>query len=616
MFAIWIINLSYICNKQKRRDCVEEKSALLAHTNDEIEKLTRQYDKISNLRLGIGIIGLCLFILSVTNRSFLYLFGFIIAAIIFILLIVQHDKISNKKEYMVAKQHVLNKRVDRAKNQWNKFQDSGEEFLSENSNIERDLDIFGPNSLYQYLCVANTQEGKEKLVDYLTEQDPDFEALTQRQKAVKELIEQHELSLNLEIYSWMIGKTNKDERNEWYQSFLRYILADTKLLSTFIRVISWVLPVVMVCSCIFVAKFRVHFEILVVLFAIELILAYYVTYKNQMVTRKIFDFCRNISIYHKILETIEAASFESDDLKDLQKILLSNQRATEGISKLYSISEAFELQYNIYVHSILQGFLMYDVHCIELLESWKKEYRNSVKEWFSVIAEMEALLSLSMIGLNRTVSYPVFVKPKQAVWEGKEIVHPLIANEKAIPNSIQLRSETGIITGSNMSGKTTFLRTIGINTVLAYAGAPVCAESLQLSNMKLFTSMRVMDDVSKGISTFYAEVLRIKEMVDFSKSQKPCIILIDEIFKGTNSADRIVGSKEVIKNLSKPHTILLVSTHDFELCDLIEENDVNGKNYHFQEFYQRDQIGFDYKLKAGKCQTTNAKHILKMAGII
>ena len=167
-----------------------------------------------------------------------------------------------------------------------------------------------------------------------------------------------------------------------------------------------------------------------------------------------------------------------------------------------------------------------------------------------------------------------------------------------------------------MSGKTTFMRTIGVNCILAYAGAPVCANKMIVSNMKIFTSMRVQDDVSKGISTFYAEVLRIKQIIEYSYKNEPMLVLIDEIFKGTNSADRIVGATEIIKALNKEHIICLVSTHDFELCSLVEKAEILGSNYHFEEFYRNNELHFDYKIKPGRCRTTNAKHILRMAGLM
>ena len=167
-----------------------------------------------------------------------------------------------------------------------------------------------------------------------------------------------------------------------------------------------------------------------------------------------------------------------------------------------------------------------------------------------------------------------------------------------------------------MSGKSTFMRTLALNAVLAYAGGTVMAKNFRISPMRIFTSMRVRDDVSEGISSFYGEILRIKQMVAWSEQEKPMLVLVDEIFKGTNSADRIIGAEAAIKKLSRPWMMTIVTTHDFELCALADSPEVGGKNYHFEEHYDGDTIAFDYKIRPGRCRTTNAQHLMRIAGLL
>lgn len=584
-----------------------------------LEKLESKSRMISNIRLFVGILGIFFFILSLTNRNVFNYTVFICFCIIFVVLIIIYDRISTKKEYLQTKLIVMNKSFDRDSNSWSKFDETGAAFLQEDSYLERNLDIFGNNSLYQYLCVANTPEGKRKLASFFTEDKPDIDTIKSRQKAVQDLLEKEEFDLEFQILSTLIdkknGKTGKTDKN-WFDSFLEFLDMKESLVNDFISLGSFLSPIMLLVSIYLNVTGVINIQLPIALLAFQTVNAYYVSYKNRKITKCIFHFCSGIENYLKIIKKIEQTQFTSKYLKEIQKKLGEDGKLTKGISKLHGLNDALTVQANPYVHIILQIFLMYDIHCIHFLEKWKKEYGSRMHDLFQVIGEIEALLSLATIGRHREVNFPVFVEGEQNILEGQELTHPLIEKEKAIANSFYVKNGIEMITGSNMSGKTTFMRTVGVNTILAYAGAPVCAKSIKLSVMKIFTSMRVMDDVSKGISSFYGEVLRIKEMIDYSKKATPMLVLVDEIFKGTNSADRIVGAKEIIKGLNKNHIIALITTHDFELCKLIEDNEVVGHNYHFEEYYESDKIYFDYKLKEGKCRTTNAKYILEMAGLL
>ena len=195
--------------------------------------------------------------------------------------------------------------------------------------------------------------------------------------------------------------------------------------------------------------------------------------------------------------------------------------------------------------------------------------------------------------------------------EFENIKHPLLEEDKCIANDFKNNSGVLIITGSNMSGKTSFLRTIGINLILANAGTYTCATKFSSSYLKIFTSMRVQDNIELGISTFYGELLRIKDAIEYQKTNNNMIVLVDEIFKGTNYNDRILGATKVIEKLNKDNVILFITTHDFELCD-----EKNVLNYYFTEEYDKDNIKFDYKIRIGKCKTTNAKYLMKRLHII
>ncbi|WP_162300579.1 MutS-related protein [Anaerosacchariphilus polymeriproducens] len=584
--------------------------------NDEIEQVEKKFKIISNLRLFIGLIGILFLIFSVTDKNLYYKISFVFSGIIFLILVMIHKRLNEELEYLKTRLFVINKREDRNRGDWIKFEETGEVFLTDNSNVERNLDILGKDSLYQYLCVASTPEGKKKLAAFLMEQDPKINIISERQEAVKDLLENQDFAIEFEILSMLIDKKNEKTDKKWYESFLRFLEMKEGLMNPFLRISSYIFPILLFLSIGLYIKGVFLIQVPLSLLFIQTISSYFITYRNRKITNCLFRFCTGIDNYVKIVKSIEKTPFKSEYLKGLQKKIGMQGNLSKGIYQLYHLKEALMVRTNPYIHIFLQVLLMYDIHCIKFLEKWKKEYGSSMFDLFQVIGELEALISLSILGVDRDVVFPIIVDNKEPDLEVYEAAHPLIAKEKAISNSFKIEQGIQIITGSNMSGKTTFMRTIGINMVLAYAGAPVCAKEMKLSKMKIFTSMRVMDDVTKGISSFYGEVLRIKEMIEYAKQKKGMMVLIDEIFKGTNSSDRIIGAKEIIKNLNKKHIIALISTHDFELCNLIDERKVKGTNHHFQEYYEEDKICFDYKLRDGKCRTTNAKYILKMAGLL
>jgi DNA mismatch repair ATPase MutS len=233
--------------------------------------------------------------------------------------------------------------------------------------------------------------------------------------------------------------------------------------------------------------------------------------------------------------------------------------------------------------------------------------KNYLREAFLSIGKIESLISISTISLVKEDSCLPVVSNK---FEFKNIRHPLICESKCIPNSFEF-SKRNIITGSNMSGKTTFMRSIGTNYILFLSGSNVCANSFEAPILKLFTSMKVVDDVNNNISTFYGEILRVKNIVEYIKDNKPMLVLVDEIFKGTNTHDRIIGAKSFIEKLNRDNIYSIITTHDPELCKV---EDV--KNYHFEEHYEDDKILFDYLIHDGIANTRNAIYLLKLAGIV
>ena len=351
------------------------------------------------------------------------------------------------------------------------------------------------------------------------------------------------------------------------------------------------------------------------LFSLQLLLTFLLLRRSQALLAPLMALPQELSVYEQLLAKMEAADYKSPLLLTIQKNM-REQRASEGLHHLAGLADLAAMRRNIFFFLVANAACLYDLHCTARAFAWKEQYGRQLRRHLASWAEVEALLSLATPALTRET----FCWPKLHAGNPDLDAHavtPLLIEEaKAVPNDAAFQAGTCIITGSNMSGKTTYMRTLATSAILAYAGAPVCAKAFALTPMAVYTSIHVSDDLSRGISTFYAEILRIRQMVEASQEERPLLLCIDEIFKGTNSADRITGAAEAIKRLTRDWCITLVTTHDFELCDLQSPNGLPIENFHFEESYQDDKIHFDFKIRPGRCHTTNARYLLKMAGIL
>lgn len=572
--------------------------------------LEQKFNRISIMRI---IVFVCIIIAMsyayYNKKGIMYLVGFLLL-LAFIYLLNVHNSINEEKKYIISQKEIIKKYVDRFNSDWQRFQETGAEFITDDSHLQKDLDILGKSSLYQYICTANTQYGKKFLYEYLTNCNPNKDDILKRQEAVKELNEKKDFNLKFQTLSNLITEGEK-KKNSNFDDLKKY--KNNKYFNYFVLI----MPIV-VSGLLILSLFNmVNIILPVVLAFFQLIVSFIGYRKNTFVLNKVFYLQKNIKYLNKIFISIEKEQFDSAYLINLQKMIISKGGASRNISELEIIAEYANMRYNQIFNIILALLFMWDYQCVRLFNKWYEEYGGEIENWLKSVGEFEALISLSIIcDVKENYCFPVIDEESKKGFKAEDIVHPLIREEAAVSNSFELYGSTCIITGSNMSGKTTFLRSIGVNLVLAYAGGPVCSNHFKTSCMKIFTSMRVQDDVNQGISTFYAEILRIKQMVKYSDNKTPMICLIDEIFKGTNSADRITGATEIIKKLSKPWINTLVSTHDFELCDLENSKAIDVVNCHFSEYYEDNKLYFDYKIKSGKCESTNAKYLLKMAGLM
>ncbi len=599
--------------KMKRADFEKEYLGV----KDREEALTKRSHLAAFLRFAAFVLFMAGLALIIAGNPVL---GYGITGIflfLFILLIYRHNNIKEQLLYEESLGKALFAYIARFGDDWQLFPEDGSAFLKEEDTVMADLDILGPHSLYQFLSVAQTAKGKQSLAAFLRETPPEKEEIAKKQAAVAELAEQTGFSLRFQALGGLFTLRHQEGTWDEMDVFLSNLEGKETKLSHFLSFCTLVLPALTMVALILFFVQRVAIALPLIFIALQWAFAGFGYRRNMRILGPLYHMLRYLQTYGEIFSSLEKAEFRSPYLKEIQRSFREGGGASRIVRKLAAIGEAANLHYNPFIYGFLSAFFMWDYQCLIAFTRWQRRYGNDLCKWIDAVGEVEALMSLAVLcHVKENHSFPILLDGEKPRLQGKNLAHPLIREDTAVGNDCDWSAGTFIITGSNMSGKTTFLRTLGVNLILAYAGAPVIARSFAAAPMQIFTSMRVGDDVTKGISTFYGELLRIKEMVAYSKEERPMLALIDEIFKGTNSADRIVGAKEAVRRLTRPWCIALVSTHDFELCDLEKDPAVNAGNYHFSEFYEKDMLRFDYLLREGRCSTTNARHLLRLAGIL
>ncbi|MBQ2137326.1 MAG: DNA mismatch repair protein MutS [Selenomonas sp.] len=529
--------------------------------------------------------------------------------ITFILLIRRHNRVKKILRLLDNEIAVLRDYLCRFDNSWQQLPVNGQEFSDKERPQNVDLHIFGPSSLFQYLCAARTKGGRLALSHALAPVPPVREVLLRRQSAVRELLGHPYLCVELEA----LGRLLPDNHDT--TALVQEITADRQRhISRTLQRTAWILPVLTASSIALAGLQLTGWDIPGLLILLQFTIAMIFHKHNQAMLAPLHALQQELHTYQTLFIRMGETNFTSPALTNITHSL--SQGAAPALQTLARLTDHVNLCRNLFFFVCGNALLLWDCHCAARFCRWQLHTAQHLKSWLASWSEMELYLSLAMAGHTRECyTFPQLLDGAPRL-NATALTSLLLNEDQAVPNDTAMQAETRIITGSNMSGKTTYMRTLASSLVLAYAGAPVCARSFAFTPMHIFTSIQVHDDQSQGISTFYAELLRIKQMVDFCKQQQPMLICIDEIFKGTNSADRIIGAREAIARLTQPYCLTLVSTHDFELCDIESPNSTPVTNFHFAEYYEDNKIKFDYKIKNGRCQTTNAQYLLKMAGIM
>ncbi len=577
------------------------------------QKILQQRKSIFGiLRLGsmLAIIAAFYFLWSL-NKLFAIAPAIILIAV-FIQLI--YKDLANKAAIKHL-QYLININEDELKaleGKYNKFED-GVQFTPHDHFYANDMDVFGRASLFQFLNRTTSELGAEKLATWLLS-PATKEIILQRQTAVKELATKNEWLQNLQA----IGKESSIKKNTLEK--IKHWLQEPNLFLQFKpwQWLRWLLPAIII-SITILYSFDILSERIWYLFLfIFLAIAYQINKVVAPLHNTLSSMVEDLGILSESIAAIEKEAFTSPRLQQLKTGLQKqNIAASSKIKKLKKILDRLDLRYNMVIAIPINIFLMWNLQQVLDLEKWKKRNDEDVQLWFDTLAEFEALNSFATLHFNNpTFCFPI-LKESHFFIAATELGHPLIHQNKRVNNFINIDTagEIMLVTGSNMAGKSTYLRSIGINVILSMAGAPVCAKSLELSPVQLLSSMRIADNLEESTSTFYAELKKLKTVIEKINANEKVFVLLDEILRGTNSLDRHTGSEALIRQLIKQKAAAILATHDVALATLEKEYPKNVLNFHFDAQTKGEELFFDYKLKDGVCTNMNASLLMKKIGL-
>jgi DNA mismatch repair ATPase MutS len=529
--------------------------------------------------------------------------------ILFILLLKWNFRMNEKKALLQKLVYVNNNELDILNEKLNKF-DDGQKYLSDESYLN-DIDVFGTRSLFHVLNRTTTSHGTNELANLLRNPLLEKGTVESYQEAIATLSKQSGLRHLLIAHGLLHSEKegNLHEVGAWLET-------DTRLHKTgWVRLIRFVLPFINILALLYYWSTDNYIPLalcIIISWSLIGVFAKYITSQHTLLGKK-QAILEQYSAILKIFSGIDTGP--SGLLRELQT---TSKRAYASIQQLARLSGLLDQRLNLVVNIFLNSFLLYDIQCLFALEKWKLTNKHFFKEWINCVGNIETLNSLAGFAFNNSDFLKPRVLDQGPIIEAKGLAHPLIPAKERIANDIELgrKSKLALITGSNMSGKTTFLRTIGVNLLLARCGAPVCASAFSFSPMHLLTAIRISDSLQQHTSYFMAELKRLQGIIQYLETGKPALVLVDEILRGTNSDDKTHGSAEFIRKIIGFNCLTLFATHDLSLSKLEEVMPGVVVNYCFESTILNDELYFDYRLQPGIAKNKNASFLMRKMDII
>ncbi len=564
--------------------------------------------RVATARLGAAFLIAFTAWQSIVRHRFPVLWT-LLPLIIFVLLVGYHTRISRTRERLQQGASFYRTGLDRIEGRWVGKGQPGERFNDPHHVYAADLDLFGHGGIFELISVARTRMGEENLAKWLLSPSA-VDEIKERHAALYELRDQLDLREDLAVLG------GGASAGVFPEELVGWAETPGQMRFTWLQWLAPLLALAAVAGAVVWWHWGISTPFLLIVLT-EAFLSYPLRKRKDEVLYGSEKAFRDLELLSAILARIETQSFRAARLDLLRRELASHGIAGfRAVARLRNIVDLIDSRDNLFLR-ILDIPLMYSVQVAFAAERWKRAHGHAVRSWLSVVGEFEALLSLAGYSYERADDpFPEFVEGA-ASFNATGMGHPLIPDRHCVRNSFFLSDDRRVllVSGSNMSGKSTLLRTVGINTVLAMAGAPVRAQRLRLTPLHIGASIRVNDSLQEGSSRFYAEITRLRAILDLAASKPPLLFLLDELLQGTNSNDRRVGAEGVVRALVNRGAIGLVSTHDLALAAIGGGLDGHLHNVHFQEEFEGGRMTFDYRLRDGVVTKSNGLALMRSIGL-
>jgi hypothetical protein len=528
-------------------------------------------------------------------------------------LIQRHDRVVRRRDATGRAIAFYERGLARIEDRWLGGGASGDRFADEHHLYANDLDLFGRGSLFELLSIARTRAGEDALASWL-KNAADRHELTERQAAITELTP----SLDFRESVAVLGSDAAALRSDWLADWGE---GPPQLSPHWARYVAWAITAAFIVTLVLWLTTNNSVPMAVVL-GLQIGFAWPQQKRVERVSHGADTAARDLDVLGELLERLERQTFTSPRLVALQRHLESGgTSASRAIRALHRLVELHDWQHNLYFLLLSMPF-MWGTHVAWSIEEWRRAHGRHLRLWIDAVGELEAFSSLSAYRFEHPDDpFPEIVEPSASApigfFDGHGLGHPLIPAARAVRNDVACVAPTQllVVSGSNMSGKSTLLRTVGINTVLALAGAPVRAQSLRLSPLVIGATLRIQDSLQEGRSRFYAEITRIREIADVARGPVPLLFLLDELFHGTNSHDRLIGSSGVLRSLLDHGAVGLITTHDLALAGIARALAPRAVNVHFEDWFDGQDLRFDYRMKPGPVARSNAIALMRAVGL-